>query len=173
MAVERSNAFGFKGAGATLVGPELKAGDAAPAFTAVGNDLSTVSSEAYQGKVRIISSVPSLDTGVCDAQTRRFNQEAAGLGEGVVILTVSMDLPFAQKRWCGAAGIDRVITLSDWRDAAFSQAYGTYVKEWRLCSRAVFVVDAAGRIVHAEYVPSAGEHPNYEAALEAARAAAR
>lgn len=171
MATERVNAFVFKGSPATLVGPELKAGDKAPAFTAVGNDLSTVEASAYAGKVRIINSVPSLDTGVCDAQTRRFNQEAANLGENVAILTISMDLPFAQKRWCGAAGIDRVTTLSDYRDASFSTAFGTLVKEWRLCSRAVFVIDSQDTIVHAEYVGAAGEHPNYEAALEAARAA--
>ncbi|HEY8348014.1 MAG TPA: thiol peroxidase [Symbiobacteriaceae bacterium] len=171
MAVERPNAFQFKGGPVTLVGPELKVGDVAPGFVAVANDLSTVDSSAFRGKVRIISSVPSLDTGVCDAQTRRFNEEAARLGENVVVLTISMDLPFAQKRWCGAAGVDRVITLSDYRDASFSKAYGTYIKEWRLCSRAVFVVDANDRIVYAEYVPAAGQHPNYEAVLEAVRAA--
>jgi len=168
MAVERANAFQFKGP-VTLVGPELKVGDKAPAFQAIGNDLSVVDSSAFAGKVRIISSVPSLDTGVCDAQTRRFNEEAGRLGERVVVLTLSMDLPFAQKRWCGAAGVDRVITLSDYRDASFSQAYGTYIKEWRLCSRAVFVVDSQDRIVYAEYVPVAGQHPNYAAVLEAAR----
>ncbi len=170
MSVERPNAFDLKGP-CTLIGPELKVGDTAPAFTATANDLSTVDSRTYKGKVRIINSVPSLDTGVCDAQTRRFNEEAAKLGENVVILTVSMDLPFAQKRWCGAAGVDRVITLSDYKDAAFSSAYGTLIKEWRLCSRAVFVVDSQDRLVHVEYVPAAGQHPNYEAALEAARAA--
>jgi thiol peroxidase len=169
LSVERAGAFAFKGAPCTLVGPELKVGDKAPAFTAVGNDLSTVNSQVYDGQVRIISSVPSLDTGVCDAQTRRFNEEGAKLGEQVAILTISMDTPFAQKRWCGAAGIDRVSTLSDYRDAAFSQAFGTFIKEWRLCSRAVFVVDANNTVVHAEYVGAAGEHPNYEAALEAAR----
>lgn len=168
---ERANAFQFKGGGVTLVGPELKVGDKAPAFAAVANDLSVVDSAAYAGKVRIISSVPSLDTGVCDAQTRRFNEEAARLGETVVVLTLSMDLPFAQKRWCGAAGVDRVVTLSDYRDASFSQAYGTLIKEWRLCSRAVFVVDSQDQVVYAEYVPAAGEHPHYDAVLEAARAA--
>lgn len=171
--MERQAAFGFKGAQCTLIGPALKVGDQAPGFTAVGNDLSTVDSAAYAGKVRIINSVPSLDTSVCDMQIRRFNQEASALGENVVVLTVSMDLPFAQKRWCGAAGVDRVVTLSDYRDAAFSTAFGTLVKEWRLCSRAVFVVDGNDRLVHVEYVGSAGEQPNYEAALEAARAAAK
>jgi thiol peroxidase len=168
--MERTGAFQFKGP-VTLVGPELKVGDTAPRFTVVGNDLSTVDSQSFAGKVRIINSVPSLDTPVCDAQTRRFNEAAAALGENVVVLTISMDLPFAQKRWCGAAGVDRVITLSDFRDASFSQAFGTYIKEWRLLSRAVFVVDAQDKIVYAEYVPAAAEHPNYAAALEAARAA--
>jgi thioredoxin-dependent peroxiredoxin len=171
MSVERAAAFTIAGIQATLVGPELKAGDKAPAFTAVANNLKAVSSQEYAGKVLIISSVPSLDTGVCDAQTRRFNQEAAGLGPNVAILTISMDLPFAQKRWCGAAGIDQVVTLSDHREASFSTAFGTLVKELRLCSRAVFVVDSQGTVVHAEYVKAAGEHPNYEAALEAAKAA--
>lgn len=170
MTTERAGAFQFKGS-VTLVGPELKAGDTVPAFTAVGNDLSTVDSASFAGKVRIINSVPSLDTGVCDAQTRRFNQAAAELGEHVVILTISMDLPFAQKRWCGAAGVDRVTTLSDYRDASFSHAFGTHIKEWRLCSRAVFVVDSQDKVVHVEYVPAAGQEPNYDAALEAARAA--
>lgn len=170
MANERAGAFQFKGS-VTLVGPELKAGDTAPAFTAVGNDLSTVESSAFAGKVRIINSVPSLDTGVCSAQTRRFNQAATELGENVVVLTISMDLPFAQKRWCGAEGIDRVTTLSDFRDASFSNAFGTYMKEWRLCSRAVFVVDSQDKVVHVEYLPAAGQEPNYDAALEAARAA--
>lgn len=171
MSTERNSAFVFKGAPQTLVGPELKPGDKAPAFTVVGNDLSTVDSAAFNGKVRIINSVPSLDTGVCDAQTRRFNQEAANLGENVAVLTISMDLPFAQKRWCGAAGIDAVTTLSDYREASFSTAYGTFIKEWRLCSRAVFVIDSQGTVVHAEYCKAAADHPNYEAALEAARAA--
>jgi thiol peroxidase len=171
MTIERAGAFTMAGAARTLVGPELKAGDKAPAFTAVANDLSVVASQQYAGKVVIISSVPSLDTGVCDTQTRRFNQEAANLGENVVVLTISMDLPFAQKRWCGAAGIDRVVTLSDHREASFSTAYGTHVKELRFCSRAVFVVDSQGTVVHAEYCKAAGEQPNYDAAIEAAKAA--
>lgn len=170
MTIERSGAFQFKGP-VTLVGPELKVGDTAPAFTAIANDLSTFESSSLAGKVRIINSVPSVDTGVCDAQIRRFNEEASKLGENVAILTVSMDLPFAQKRWCGAAGVEQVTTLSDYQNASFGQAYGTLIKEWRLCSRAVFVVDSNNQVVYAEYVPAAGEHPNYEAALEAARAA--
>jgi len=168
-AVERQGAFQFKG-DVTLLGPELKAGDKAPNFTVLANDLTPVTLDDSKGTVRIISVVPSLDTGVCDAQTRRFNEEAAKL-EGVTILTVSVDLPFAQKRWCGAAGIDKVQTVSDYRDLSFGQAYGVAIKEWRLLSRAVFVVDANDTVVYAEYVPAAGEHPNYEAAIEAAKAA--
>lgn len=171
MSVERAGVFTFAGKQCTLVGPELKVGDKAPAFSVVANNLATVSGSEYAGKVRIISAVPSLDTGVCDTQTRRFNQEAANLGENVVVLTISFDLPFAQKRWCGAAGVDRVVTLSDFREASFSTAFGTFNKDWRLSSRAVFVVDSQDNIVHAEYCKAAGEHPNYDAALEAAKAA--
>lgn len=170
MTVERTEAFLFAGSLQTLAGPELKVGDKAPAFTAVGNDLKPVDSASYSGKVRIFSFVPSLDTGVCDTQTRRFNQEAAELGENVAILTISFDLPFAQKRWCGAAGVDRVVTLSDHRDASASTAFGTLIKDWRFSSRAVFVVDAQENVVYAQYVKAAAEQPNYEAALEAARA---
>lgn len=170
MAVERPNAFQFKGS-VTLVGPELKVGDRAPAFKAVANDLSTVESSAYAGKVRIISSVPSLDTGTCSTQTRTFNKEAASLKENIVILTLSKDLPFAQKRWCGAEGVDKVVTLSDWLHSSFAPAYGTHMKEWNLCSRAVFVVDSSDEIVHVEYLPAGGQEPNYGAAIEAARAA--
>lgn len=170
MTQERPGAFTL-GKPLTLMGPELKVGDAAPNFEVLANDLSTVTLDDSRGKVRIISVVPSLDTGVCDAQTRRFNEEASKLGENVVILTVSADLPFAQKRWCGAAGVDRVQTLSDHRAMSFGDAYGTHIKEVRLESRAVFVVDSSDKITYVQYVPAAGEHPNYEAALEAAKAA--
>lgn len=169
--MERANAFLFAKKECTLVGPELKVGDAAPAFTAVANDLSTYTFTPGDGTVYIINSVPSLDTGVCATQTRTFNQQAAEL-PGVSILTVSRDLPFAQKRWCGAEGIEKVQTLSDYRDQAFAPAYGTLIKEWNLCSRAVFVVDKAGKIAYAQYVPAAGQEPEYGPALEAARAAA-
>ncbi|MFZ5814046.1 MAG: thiol peroxidase [Bacillota bacterium] len=168
--MERPNAFQFR-ISCTLVGPELKVGDKAPAFKVVNNDLATVESSAYAGKVRIISSVPSLETGVCSTQTRTFNQAATELGENVVVLTISCDLPFTQKKWCGAAGVDRVITLSDYHYHEFGHAFGTYVKELAICSRAVFVVDSSDTIVHVEYVPAGGQEPNYEAALAAARAA--
>ena len=169
--MERPNAFQFKGGPVTLVGPELKVGDVAPGFVAVANDLSTVDSSAFRGKVRIISSVPSLDTGVCDAQTRRFNEEAARLGENVVVLTISMDLPFAQKRWCAASGLENVQVLSDHRDLSFGEAYGVLMKELRLLARSVFVIDSNDIVTYAEYVPEGTTHPDYEAALAAAKAA--
>ncbi|GGE08881.1 putative thiol peroxidase [Marinithermofilum abyssi] len=171
MAEERKGAITFKGNPVTLIGPEVKVGDQAPDFKVLANDLSEVTLADSKGHVRLISVVPSLDTGVCDAQTRRFNEEAASLGEDVRVLTVSVDLPFAQKRWCGAAGIDRVQTLSDHRDLSFGTAYGVAIKELRLLARAVFVVDKNDQVVHAEYVSEATEHPNYEAAVEAAKKA--
>jgi thiol peroxidase len=159
----------FKGTPLTLIGAALKPGDPAPDATLVTQDLQTVHLKDYLGKVLLISVVPSLDTGVCSAQTRRFNEEASRLPEGVRVLTVSMDLPFAQKRFCGEADINRIEVLSDYRDAAFGQAYGTLVKELRLNARAVFVIDAAGIIRYVEYVPEITEHPNYEASLNAVR----
>lgn len=171
MAQERTGVFTFAGKDVTLLGPELKPGDKAPDFEVVANDLSKVTLADSKGKVRLISVVPSLDTGVCDAQTRKFNEAAAQLGNHVAILTISADLPFAQKRWCGAAGIDKVQTLSDHLSMSFAEAYGTYNRDFRLESRAVFVVDSTDTVVYAQYVPAGGEHPNYEAALEAAKAA--
>ena len=162
----------FKNGPVTLVGNEVKVGDKAPGFTVLANDLSPVTLKDSEGKIRLFSVVPSLDTGVCDAQTRRFNEEAANLGDNVVIYTVSVDLPFAQKRWCGAAGIDAVQTVSDHRDLSFGEAYGVYIKELRLLARAVFVVDAAGKVTYVEYVPEATDHPNYEAAIAAVKALA-
>ncbi len=160
----------FKNNPVTLLGNEVKVGDKAPDFTVLANDLSPVSLADSKGSVRLISVVPSLDTGVCDAQTRRFNEEAAGL-DNVKILTVSVDLPFAQKRWCGANGIENVQTLSDHRDLSFGEAYGVAIQELRLLARAVFVVDSNDTVTYVEYVSEATNHPNYEAALEAAKAA--
>lgn len=171
MAQERTGVVTFKGNPVTLVGNEVKVGDTAPDFTVLANDLSPVTLADSKGSVRIISVVPSLDTGVCDQQTRRFNEEAASL-EGVRVLTISVDLPFAQKRWCGAAGVDRVQTLSDHRDLSFGTAYGVVIKELRLLARAVFVVDKNDKVVYVEYVPEVTQHPNYEAAIEAAKKAA-
>ena len=161
----------MKGNPLTLLGDELKIGDKAPEFKALGQDLSEVSLSDCKGKVTIISAVPSLDTPVCDTQTRRFNKEAAALGDDVQIVTLSMDLPFAQKRWCGAAGVERVTTLSDHRDASFGEGYGVLIKELRLLARAVFVVDREGKLSHVQLVKEVVEEPDYEAVLEAAKKA--
>ena len=160
----------FKNGPVTLIGNEVKVGEAAPDFTVLANDLSPVTLKDSEGKVRLFSVVPSLDTGVCDAQTRKFNEAAAELGDNVVIYTVSMDLPFAQKRWCGAAGIENVVTVSDHRAGSFGEAYGVLIEELRLLTRAIFVVDASGKVAYVEYVPEATNHPNYEAAIEAVKA---
>lgn len=170
MPIERPGAVTFKGQPLTLVGPEIKPGDKAPDFTIIDQSLNPVSLKDYAGKVVLLSVVPSLDTGVCSAQTKRFNEEAAKLPEDVMILTISMDLPFAQARFCGAEHIDRVTVLSDHRDASFAQAYGTLVKELRLESRAIFVIDRDGTVRYVEYVPEIANHPNYDAALEAVKA---
>ncbi|KHL94949.1 thioredoxin peroxidase [Paenibacillus sp. IHB B 3415] len=170
MTQERTGVATFKGNPITLVGPELKAGDSAPAFVVSKNLLEDASLGDYAGKIKLISVVPSLDTGVCDAQTRRFNSEAAGLGDDVVILTISTDLPFAQARWCGAAGIDSVITLSDHKETSFGQAYGVLIKEFRLDMRSIFVVDKNDKLTYVEYLGEMAEHPDYEAAISAVRA---
>jgi len=146
-------------------------GDTAPAFDAVDNSLQPVTLDSTGNTVRIFSVVPSLDTPVCDAQTKRFNEEAAKM-DGVDIYTFSMDLPFAQKRWCGAFGIDKVKMVSDHKSASFGHAYGTLIKPLRIHSRAIFVVDRNNRISHVEYVPEVAEHPNYETALAAAKKSA-
>jgi thioredoxin-dependent peroxiredoxin len=168
--MERPGATTMRGKPLTLVGPELKPGDTAPDFTVIDTSLKEVSLKDTGNKVRIISVVPSLDTPVCDAQTKRFNDEAAKLS-GVDILTVSMDLPFAQKRWCGQFGVDKVKMLSDHKDGSFGSNYGTLIKELRIESRAIFVLDGNNKIRHAEYVKEVADHPNYEAALSAARSA--
>ena len=168
--MERAGATTLKGNPLTLIGPELKAGDSAPDFTLTGGDLKPVTLKDTGGQVRIISVVPSLDTPVCDAQTKRFNEEAAKLS-GVDIITVSMDLPFAQKRWCGAFGVDRIKMLSDHRSGSFGEAYGTLIKDLRIESRAIFVLDKDNIIRHVEYVKEVADHPNYDAALAAAKAA--
>ncbi|WP_407544047.1 thiol peroxidase [Priestia sp. HNGD-A6] len=160
----------FKGNDVTLLGNQVKVGDKAPNFTVLANDLSEVTLDSTKGSVRLISVVPSIDTGVCDAQTRRFNEEAAKL-DNVKVLTVSVDLPFAQKRWCGANGIDNVQTLSDHRDLSFGEAYGVAIQELRLLARSIFVVDSNNNVTYVEYLPEVTEHPNYEAAIEAAKAA--
>lgn len=153
-----------------LAGEEKKVGDQAPNFTVVANDLSEVSFDQFDGNVKLISVVPSLNTGVCSEQTRKFNEEAASLGD-VDILTISMDLPFAQGGWCAANGIEEVTTLSDHRTADFGLKYGVLMEHLRLLARAVFVVDSSGEITYVEYVDEVTTHPDYEAALEAAKQA--
>ena len=164
---ERSGIITSGGNPLTLLGKGIKVGDQAPDFQVLDNDLKPVSLSTYSGKTILISSVPSLDTSVCDMETRRFNEEAGKLGDDVIILTISMDLPFAQKRWCGAAGVDRVITLSDHREADFGIKYGVLIKELRLLARAVFLVDKERVIRYVEIVPEVSSEPNYEAAIEA------
>ncbi|MCP1190912.1 thiol peroxidase [Priestia flexa] len=160
----------FKGNDVTLLGNQVKVGDKAPNFTVLANDLSEVTLDDTKGSVRLISVVPSIDTGVCDAQTRRFNEEASKL-DNVKVLTVSVDLPFAQKRWCGSNGIENVQTVSDHRDLSFGKAFGVAIKELRLLARSVFVVNSNDEVTYVEYLPEVTDHPNYEAAIEAAKAA--
>ena len=166
--MERPGATTLKGKPLTLIGPQLKAGDPAPDFDVVDGTLSPVHLADTGQKTRVFSLVPSLDTPVCDAQTKRFNEEAAKLAD-VDIYTVSMDLPFAQKRWCGAFGVDRVKMLSDHKSGSFGSAYGTLIKELRIESRAIFVVSPDNKIKYAEYVKEVSDHPNYEAAMAAVK----
>ena len=157
----------MKGNPLTLVGGELGVGDEAPDVTLLDNNLQPVRLSSFRGKVIIISAVPSLDTPVCEMETKRFNEEAVKLGPDVVIITVSMDLPFAQKRWCAAEGVAAVKTLSDHREASFGEAYGVLIKELRLLARAVFVVDREGRIRYIQLVKEIAHEPDYESVLAA------
>jgi thiol peroxidase len=169
--MERAGATTLKGNPLTLIGPELKTGDKAPEFDVVDTSLQPVTLAKTSGKARIFSVVPSLDTPVCDMQTKRFNDEAAKLS-GVDIYTVSMDLPFAQKRWCGAFGVDNIKMVSDHRNGSFGEHYGTLIKELRIESRAIFVVDKGDVIRHVEYVKEVADHPHYDEALAVAKALA-
>jgi thiol peroxidase len=166
---ERTGIVTMKGKPVTLLGKTVKVGQKAPDFEVTANDLSPVKLSSFAGKVCIIASVPSLDTSVCDLETRKFNEKAAQLGDDVVVLTISMDLPFAQKRWCGAAGIKNVQTLSDHRDASFGRAYGVLIKDLRLLARAVFVVDKKGVVRYLQIVPEIATEPDYDAALKAVK----
>jgi thiol peroxidase len=163
--IERPEAFNFFGP-RTLVGPTLQVGDAAPDFQLTNPKLQSVTRADFAGKPLVLSVVPALDTGVCTKQTVRFNAEAAALAGQVNFVTVSADLPFTQTRWCGSNGAEQVTTLSDHRDMSFAQAYGTYLRDFRLESRAVFVIDSNGVIRHVEYVPAAGQEPDYDAVME-------
>ncbi len=159
----------FEGNPLTLMGNQVNVGESAPDFEVLANDLSPVKLSGFRGKVCVICSVPSLDTPVCDTQTRKFNEQAASLGDDVVVLTISMDLPFAQQRWCGSANAEYVRTLSDHRKAEFGNAFGVLIKELRLLARAVFVVDAEGIIRYIQIVDELTDDPDYEAALKAVK----
>jgi thiol peroxidase len=168
--IERTGVITMKGNPLTIVGKELQVGEVAPDFEVLDNDLSPVKFSSFRGKICVISSVPSLDTPVCDMETRRFNEEAGKLEEDIQILTISMDLPFAQKRWCGASGVDKVITLSDHRDASFGTDFGVLIKELRLLARVVFVIDREGVIRYIQIVKEQTEEPDYDAVLKAIHA---
>jgi thioredoxin-dependent peroxiredoxin len=165
--MERSGDITFQGNPLTAIGPKLKAGDKAPAFELLANDLSPVALSDSAGKVRLLVSVPSLDTPVCDMETRTFNEQLDKLGGAVVGYTISADLPFAQARWCGAAGVKAMQTISDHREMAFGAAYGVYIKELRLDARAVFILDGEGYLRYVEYVPEITNQPDYAAAFAA------
>ena len=166
---ERKGLITMKGKPLTLVGGVIEVGQQAPDCELLANDLSVVKLSAFRGKVCIISSVPSLDTSVCDTETRRFNEEAGNLGGDVAVLTISMDLPFAQKRWCGAAGVRNVQTLSDHRNASFGTAYGVLIKELRLLARAIFVVDKDGIVRYIQLVKETSHEPDYGAVITAVK----
>lgn len=167
--MERTGIVTMKGNPVTLIGPEVKPGDAAPEFTVLDGKLNPVTLQEYAGKVLILSVAPSLDTPVCDLQAHRFNDEAAALGPGVAVLNISMDLPFAINRFCLSGTIENMRVLSDHRNASFGIAWGVLIKELRLLARAVFVVDADGIVRHAEIVPEVSSHPDYDKAIDVAR----
>ncbi|SDZ92533.1 thiol peroxidase (atypical 2-Cys peroxiredoxin) [Desulfuromusa kysingii] len=166
---KREAAVLFKGNPSTLLGPEIKVGDSAPDFRVVDNGLQPVTLATDAGKVRLITVVPSLDTPVCDAMTRHFNQDVSSLPDSVVVYTISVDLPFAQKRWCGNAGIDKVQTLSDYQDRSFGLNYGLLLEGLKLLARAVYVIDKNDKVAYVELVPEVTSEPNYVAALEAVK----
>lgn len=166
---EVANKVTMKGDPVTLIGNDVQIGTSAPDCTLVANDLSDFQLSSLKGKKVILSVVPSLDTGTCDLQTKRFNKEAANLGSEVAIVTISMDLPFAQARWCTATGSDQIQTVSDHRDASFGEAYGVLIKELRLLTRAIFVVDAEGVLQYKQIVSEITQEPNYEEVLEAVK----
>jgi thiol peroxidase len=169
MMQKRPGIVTLKGSPVTLLGPELEAGAPAPDFTLLDGSLQPVRLGRFAGKTKLVSVVPSLDTPICELQTKRFHEEAATLPDTVVVLAVSMDLPFAQTRFCATHGIDRVRALSDYRDASFGLAYGVLIEEVRLLTRAIFVIDAADVIRHVQIVPEVSDHPDYEAALAVVR----
>ncbi|MBE1554393.1 thiol peroxidase [Sporosarcina limicola] len=159
----------FKNNPVTLLGKEVAIGDIAPDFTVLANDLSPVTLADSKGKIRLISVIPSIDTGVCSTQTRKFNEGASSLGDDVQLLTISVDLPFAQAKWCAAEGLKNVQTLSDHRDLSFGEAYGVVIKELRLLARSVFIIDKDDKVTYVEYVGEGTDHPDYEKAIEAVK----
>jgi len=167
--MDRTGVITFKGNGLTLQGTPVKAGDKAPEFTALDNGLAAVSLKDFAGKTKIISVTPSLDTPVCDLQARKFNEEAQKLSAAVVVLNVSMDLPFAIARYAADAGLDRVRAVSDHREASFGMAYGVLIKGLRLLARSIFVIDKDNKIRYLQIVPEVTAHPDYDRALEAAK----
>jgi thiol peroxidase len=172
MATERYGLIQVGGKDATIIGDDIKIGQSAPEFSVHALDWSQVQGLAdTKNKVRIIASVPSLDTDTCDRETRRFNQEASAMDDDIVIMVISTDLPYAQKRWCGAAGIEQLMVLSDHMTAEFGQKYGCLIKERRILRRAVFVIDRSDKVTYAAYMPALGIEPNYQEVLDAARAA--
>jgi thioredoxin-dependent peroxiredoxin len=171
--MERKNAVKVKGGPVTLLGEEVKAGQSAPDFMVLDNNLKEVKLSEYNGKIKLIASVPSLDTPVCDAEIHNFNKDAAGASKDVVVIFISMDLPFAQKRFCQDNDIASVKTFSDHKSADFGLKYGVLIKELRLLARAIFIIDKSGTVKYVEYVPELTSHPNYEAALSALKSVAR
>jgi thiol peroxidase len=172
MALERFGLLKFAGSDVTIVGPDIMVGQIAPEFRVVAQDWTAFNGlQNTKGKVRIVCSLLSLNTSVCDRETRLFNEEAANLDERIVVLAVSMDVPFTLKNWCAAAGVDRVITLSDYKNADFGTNYGLLIKEHRFLRRAVFIIDKNDIIVYSAYMPAIGDEPNYPEVLEAARKA--
>ena len=170
MSVERKGLIEFRGQDVTVVGEDIRVGDRAPEFSALTMDWAWVNAlESTQGKVRIIGSLPSLSTDVCDRETKKFNTEAGSLGSDVAILMVSMDLPWTLNQWCAAAGVEQLTTLSDHKNAEFGKKYGVFLKELRIFRRAIFILDRSGKAVYVEYMPSLGDEPDYSLVLEAAR----
>ena len=170
---ERKGVITFKGNPLTLIGSEVKVGDTAPDFKLLAKDLSEVTLASSKGKTRFISVVPSLDTPVCELQTKRFNEEASKLPANVVVLTVSMDLPFAQTRFCGAQHADKITCLSDHREASFGKAYGVLIKELHLLTRSIFIIGADDKVQYVEYVKEVTQHPDYDKALNSLKAGAK
>ncbi len=170
MAEKRAGVVTFKQNPVNLIGPDISVGSPAPNFQVVDTALEPVTLASAKGKIQLIAVVPSIDTGVCDTMTRKFNQDAAALPESVAVYTISMDLPFAQKRWCGAAGIERVQLLSDYQERSFGLNYGLLIDELKLLARAVYVIDATGKVAYREIVAEVTDEPDYAAALNAVKA---